>query len=163
MLAVAPDMRVGGWVLLATALCLASGDAGAQTSCSEPAMCAADQVCLRPVGSCGGSGQCVVDDFLCPQLYEPACGCDGHSYVSPCEAQRRGGGAARPGACCVGSCSTDDHVTEDDLRFGILAGLGGPAPAACRSFDRDQSARVTIDEIITAVGHAMRGCPRGVD
>lgn len=156
-------MRVGGWALgLATALWLASGGAAAQTDCSGPAMCAADQVCLRPVGSCGG-GHCVSDGFLCPQLYEPACGCDGRSYVSPCEAQRRGGGAARPGACCVGSCSTDDRVTERDLRFGIMAGLGGPAPAACRSFDRDQSARVTIDELITAVGHAMRGCPAGAD
>jgi hypothetical protein len=157
-------MRVGGWVLgLATALCLASGDAAAQSSCSEPAMCAADRVCLRPVGSCGGSGRCVLDDFNCPHLYEPACGCDGESYVSPCEAQRRGGGAARRGACCVGSCSTSDQVTEHDLRLGIMAGLGGPMASACRSFDRDQSARVTIDELITAVGHAMRGCPRGAD
>lgn len=100
----------------------------------------------------------MADDFDCPQLLEPACGCDGHSYVSPCEAQRQGGGASRPGACCVGSCSTRDQVTETDLRLGIEEGLGGLKVVACRSFDRDQSAKVTIDELVTAVGNALRGC-----
>jgi hypothetical protein len=151
-------MRVGAWARLVALGWLAAGTAAAQDVCSAAATCAVDQVCLRPVGSCAGDGRCVADDFLCPQLFDPTCGCDGQSYVSACEAQRRGVGAARPGACCVGSCSTDDQVTEHELRLGIEEGLGGTKVLACRSFDRDQSAKVTIDELVTAVGNALRGC-----
>lgn len=144
-----------GWL---AAVWLAASAAAAQTVCSQPESCAGGAICLRPVGHCQGEGTCVDGGFDCPALFAPACGCDGRSYPNECDAQRRGTGVVRPGACCVGSCSTDDRVTEADLRLGIAEGLGLVKVLACRSFDRDQSARVTIDELITAVRNAMLGC-----
>jgi hypothetical protein len=114
-------MGISGWAQRLVVLAwVAAATAAAQDVCSAPASCAEGAVCLRAVGQCGGEGSCVSDDFLCPDIYAPACGCDGHSYVSPCEAQRQGGGAARHGACCVGSCSTRDQVTREDPRLPQL-------------------------------------------
>lgn len=145
--------------LAAAWLAAAPAPAPAQTPCSDAGQCAAGELCLRALGQCGAPGICIDGDFHCPQLFLPACGCDGQSYVSPCEAQRRGGGALRQGACCVGACSALDRVAESDLRLGVDQGLGLPVVSACRSFDRDQSARVTIDELVTGVRNALRGCP----
>ena len=149
---------VGRWTRgLALGIALAT-TAHAQTPCQTATDCAPEQECHRPIGNCAGEGWC--DDRLgfCPQIFAPACGCDGRSYVSECAARHAGGGAAHSGACCVGACTSLDRVGVGDLRIGIGQGLGVFAVASCHSFDRDQSARVTIDELIAAVGNALHGC-----
>lgn len=147
--------RWARWVAVGMALGTA---AEARTACTTDADCGADQVCVRPVGSCQGAGVC--DDRLafCPQVFAPACGCDGLSYVSDCAARHGGGGAAHRGACCVGACTALDRVGVGDLIIGVGQSLGEVGVHPCHSFDRDQSERVTIDELITAVGNALRGC-----
>jgi hypothetical protein len=95
---------------------------------------------------------------MCPAIWDPACGCDGHSYASSCDAQQKGIDVAHPGSCCVGACRQLDRVTVDDLTIGVEQSLG-LVPNLCRSFDRDQNQRVTIDELTKAVRNAMQGCP----
>jgi hypothetical protein len=137
------------------ATCLAS--ARPASACSSAAECAADEVCLRPVGACASAGTCRRGDFLCPDLWQPACGCDGRSYGSPCDAERVSVSVAHHGSCCLGACSALDRVTISDLNYGVALGLG-TLRGVCQSFDRDQNDRVTIDELTTAVRNAMNGC-----
>lgn len=126
-------------------------------ACTDAAMCGEGEICLRPRGACDSAGSCQPSGFECPQLWDPACGCDGQSYPSPCDAERRGVSVAHRGSCCVGACSRLDQVTVYDLTYGVGLGLG-MYRGVCQSFDRDQNERVTIDELTAAVRNAMQGC-----
>lgn len=149
---------LGRWSwLLVLGAGLAAG-VGAEAACVVDADCGEARMCVRPVGRCGGAGACDDRLALCPNVFAPACGCDGRSYVNECAARHDGGGTVHAGACCVGACTALDRVGVSDLMIGVRQGLGMLALAACASFDRDQSARVTIDEIIAAVGNALHGC-----
>jgi hypothetical protein len=129
----------------------------AETPCTSNADCG-DAYCERPLGQCSGVGVCRAGLVECPALWNPACGCDGHSYRSACDAQAHGVDVAHLGSCCLGACAALDRVTVWDLTIGVEQSLGLPS-ALCHSFDRDQNQRVTIDELTAAVRNAMRGCP----
>ncbi|MDX2170890.1 MAG: Kazal-type serine protease inhibitor domain-containing protein [Deltaproteobacteria bacterium] len=126
-------------------------------ACNGAADCAGGEICVRPSGQCAAPGTCRSPNFDCPALWDPACGCDGRSYISPCDAERSGASIAHRGSCCVGACNALDRVTVSDLAYGVAVGLG-TLRGVCQSFDRDQNQRVTIDELTAAVRNAMRGC-----
>ncbi|XP_062500515.1 agrin-like [Corticium candelabrum] len=53
-------------------------------ACSEPNTCATESDCAN-YGDCVG-GKCVCDR-VCPEIYSPVCGSDGHTYSSLCDLQ----------------------------------------------------------------------------
>ena len=53
--------------------------------------CGTGLYCAGPIGQCTGEGTCVATDFMCvlgPHLPD-ACGCDGVTYDSACDAQQK--------------------------------------------------------------------------
>ena len=72
-------------------------------SCNSSASCSNTEYCAKPVGVCGnGTGYCNSlpgADEMCPQIYEPVCGCDGNTYSNACEATKFGINVTHAGAC----------------------------------------------------------------
>jgi ELWxxDGT repeat protein/cysteine-rich repeat protein len=58
---------------------------------------------------------------------------------------------------CVGDCSGDGIVTIDEL-LSMVAAMLGDTNTACVAGDADRNGGITVDETITAVTHALRGC-----
>jgi hypothetical protein len=52
-------------------------------------------------------------------------------------------------------------VSIDELVLGVNIALGGAALDACPSYDADGDRGVAIEELISAVANAQRGCPGG--
>lgn len=60
---------------------------------------------------------------------------------------------------CVGDCGGDGQVTQDDLVVATHIALAGAPLGACRSFQLNGDAAVTVDLLIRAVDFARNGCP----
>jgi hypothetical protein len=67
--------------------------------------------------------------------------------------------ASAAGAQCLGDCAADGRVTIDELVVGVRLALGSGAASSCSAFDPDGDGQVVIADLVSAVGHAMRGCP----
>ena len=67
--------------------------------CSPP--CGSGQFCEFHAGECGasGGGTCNVRPGVCTALFDPVCGCDGHTYSNPCHAQGAGQSIVYDGPC----------------------------------------------------------------
>ena len=64
--------------------------------------CDEGQFCDLPPGLCGGAalqGECVPIPDLCPDLWDPVCGCDGRTYANDCERIRAGVQKDHDGSC----------------------------------------------------------------
>ncbi|MFT3776092.1 MAG: Kazal-type serine protease inhibitor domain-containing protein [Minicystis sp.] len=64
--------------------------------------CTDGLACTYPIGSCGAddrTGTCNPKPEVCPFIWQPVCGCDGHQYPNGCEAARAGISVARRGFC----------------------------------------------------------------
>lgn len=66
---------------------------------------------------------------------------------------------AAAGEECVGDCGADGSVTVDEIIIGVNIVLGVQSLSSCAILDRDGSQEVEIDELVTAVGFALVGCP----
>jgi hypothetical protein len=64
--------------------------------------------------------------------------------------------AARP---CVGDCDRNQAVTVDEIVVGVRIVLGASPLGACSALDSNSAGQVTVDELVTAVHHALSGCP----
>ena len=60
---------------------------------------------------------------------------------------------------CTGDCGKDGFVTIDDLVRGVQIALGTMPLASCSSFDSNWDGEVAIDELLSAVKHALTRCP----
>jgi hypothetical protein len=63
---------------------------------------------------------------------------------------------------CSGDCNADGEVTIDELVRGVSIALELIGLDACPSLDTDGNAAVEINEVITAVNHALQGCNTSV-
>jgi hypothetical protein len=60
---------------------------------------------------------------------------------------------------CPGDCNGSGQVTVDELMVGVNIALGDQPLAACTALNVKEDLRIAIDELVTAVGHALDGCP----
>jgi hypothetical protein len=65
---------------------------------------------------------------------------------------------ASPARACVGDCNADLAVSIDELVRGVSIALGTAPMASCEPFDRNGDGRITVDELVAAVGNAAMGC-----
>src|SRR5438445_781400 len=83
----------------------------------EPATIPADAYCAKALGDCRGEGVCRQQPGACIGVLEPACGCDGRTYINACEAARGATGLRSPGHCSRGC--------------GTIAGIACPEGSFC--------------------------------
>ena len=68
-------------------------------TCRKADDCAAGSFCQKPAGACDGAGVCAAQPQLCSDIFDPVCGCDGHTYPNACSASAAGVNVASSGQC----------------------------------------------------------------
>lgn len=84
----------------------AEGECAAQ-ACTKDQDCADGFFCLTETGDCNGTGNCQVIPEVCPQIFDPVCGCDGKTYSNSCFAFANDTSVAHEGECQGPTCSTN--------------------------------------------------------
>jgi hypothetical protein len=64
-----------------------------------------------------------------------------------------------PAPACTGDCDGNNAVAINELVVGVNVALDSMPATVCVRFDADDDGRVTIPELIQAVGNALSGCP----
>jgi Cys-rich repeat protein len=89
----------GAAVAVATAAGFLAATADAKPrGCTSNDDCPEGQFCARHHG-CGTPGNCAPRPDFCIQVYEPVCGCDGHTYSNACIAAKNGVNVQHQGPC----------------------------------------------------------------
>lgn len=70
-----------------------------QESCYDNLDCPKSGYCAKALGDCQGSGTCQSRPLVCPDVFEPVCGCDEKTYGNKCEAAAEGINVQQAGAC----------------------------------------------------------------
>lgn len=132
-----------------------TGDGGSGASCGGlgGAPCATDEWCDFSRDDCGatdGTGTCKPRPISCPDLFAPACGCDGVVHSNACDGQAVGSDVSVIGSCppdpgfftCgSGQCNLDTQYCQ---RTGSDIG-GEPDGFACLEQPGTCAAQPTCD------------------
>jgi hypothetical protein len=61
-------------------------------------------------------------------------------------------------ASCLGSCNGDEQVTVAEVVRSVSITLGQRPLAACSAADGNRDGRVSVNELVRAVGALLSGC-----
>ena len=83
-----------------------------EASCSSNDDCDSGYYCQKAVGDCDGVGVCEPRPSVCPDLWDPVCGCDGQTYANHCYAAMAGVNVEYAGEC-VSYCGDNSDCGPD--------------------------------------------------
>jgi hypothetical protein len=102
--------------------------------CFSNTDCANDQYCFFE--ECAAeTGVCQPRPEVCPDIWDPVCGCDGVTYANACEAARAGMSVDHPGACEGTYCWSNADCANGQYCFfhvcAVETGVCQPIPQDC--------------------------------